>query len=65
MLKECPIKRLDITGNDFPKKIKKAYSEIFKEEGQLSKFDDDEDDEDEVTRLFEEMKIWIWVWMLN
>ena len=25
VLKECPIKRLDITGNDFPKKIKKAY----------------------------------------
>lgn len=57
VLKECPIKRLDITGNDFPKKVKKAYSEIFKEEGQLSRFDEGDDDEEEVTRLFEEMKI--------
>jgi hypothetical protein len=29
VLKECPLKRLDITGNDFNKKVKKAYSEAF------------------------------------
>ena len=57
ILKECPIKKLDITGNDFPKKIKKAYSQAFKEEGQLSRFDDDGDDEEQVSRLFEEMRI--------
>lgn len=57
VMKTCPLKRLDITGNDFPKKVKKAYSEAFKEEGVLSKFDDDEDDEEEVLRLFEELKI--------
>lgn len=39
-MKECPLKRLDITGNDFPKKVKKAYSEAIKE-GVLSRFDDD------------------------
>lgn len=39
------MKRLDITGNDFSKKVKKAYSEAFKEaEGVLSKFDDDGDE---------------------
>lgn len=58
VLKQCPIKRLDISGNDFPKKIQKAYSEAFGEPGQLSKFDEDEEDEeDEMLRLFEEMKI--------
>jgi len=56
-MKECPLKRLDITGNDFGKKVKKAYSEAIKE-GVLSRFDDDEDEEEEVLRLFEEMKIW-------
>lgn len=45
-MKNCPLKRLDITGNDFSKKVKKAYSEAFKEaEGVLSRFDDDEDEE--------------------
>lgn len=40
------MKRLDITGNEFSKKVKKAYSEAFKDtEGVLSKFDDDEDEE--------------------
>lgn len=52
VMKECPLKRLDITGNDFGKKVKKAYSEAFPE-GVLSKFDDDEDEEEEVLRLFE------------
>ena len=56
VMKECPLKRLDITGNDFPKKVKKAYSQAIKE-GVLSRFDDDEDEEDEVLRLFEEMRI--------
>jgi len=55
-MKECPLKRLDIPGNDFGKKVKKAYSEAIKE-GVLSRFDDDEDEEEEVLRLFEEMKI--------
>ena len=50
------MKRLDITGNDFPKKVKKAYTEAFAE-GVLSRFDDDEDEEEEVLRLFEELKI--------
>ena len=58
MVKECPIKRLDITGNDFNKKTKKAFDEVFAEKGVLSKYEDDEEDEEEeVTRLFEEMKI--------
>ena len=30
VMKECPLKRLDITGNDFGKKVKKAYSESIK-----------------------------------
>jgi hypothetical protein len=47
VLKECPLERLDITGNDFPKKVKKAYSEAFPEKGVLSKFDEDEDDDEE------------------
>lgn len=45
VMRSCPMKRLDITGNDFSKKVKKAYSEAFKEaEGVLSKFDDDGDE---------------------
>jgi hypothetical protein len=55
VLKECPLKRLDITGNDFGKKLKKAYSEAFPTEGVLSKFEDD--DEEEVLKLFEELRI--------
>lgn len=58
MLKECPLKRLDITGNDFSKKVKKAYSTAFPNAGVLSRFDDDdEDEEEEVVKLFEELKI--------
>ena len=45
VMKECPLKRLDITGNEFGKKVKKAYSEAIKE-GVLSRFDDDEDEEE-------------------
>ena len=51
------MKRLDITGNDFKKKVKKAFSEAFPDEGVLSKFDDDDDDEEEVPRLFEEPRV--------
>ena len=51
------MKRLDIVGNDFNKKTKKAFEEVFGGKGVLSKFDDDEEDEEEVTRLFEEMKL--------
>jgi hypothetical protein len=52
VVKECPsLKRLDITGNDFNKSTKKKFTEFFEEkEGVLSKFEDD--DEEEVTRLF-------------
>ena len=46
VVKQCPLKRLDILGNDFPKKLKKAYSEAFPEAGVLSKFEEDDDDED-------------------
>ena len=53
-MKKCPLKRLDITGNDFSKTIKKKYIEAF-DEKILSKFEDDDDEE--VTRLFEELKI--------
>ena len=49
-MKECPLKRLDIEGNDFGKKLKKAYSEAIKE-GVLSRFEEDEDEEEEVLRL--------------
>lgn len=58
VVKECPnLKRLDITGNDFSKSTKKKYTEAFEgKEGVLSKFEDD--DEEDVTRLFEELKIW-------
>jgi hypothetical protein len=50
------LKRLDITGNDFNKSTKKKYTEAFEgKEGVLSKFEDDDDEE--VTRLFEEPKI--------
>ena len=56
VMKVCPLKRFDITGNDFGKKLKKLYCESF-QEGILSKFDDDEDEEEEVLRLFEELKI--------
>ena len=55
VVRECPMKRLDITGNDFSKKVKKAYSEAFPTEGVLSKFEDD--DEEEMLKLFEELKI--------
>ncbi len=57
MVKECPnLKRLDITGNEFGKGLKKKYTEAFEgKEGVLSKFDDD--DEEEVVRLFEELKV--------
>lgn len=51
VLKTCPLKRLDIVGNDFSKKVKKAYTEGIAA-GVLSRFDDDDDDE-EVVRLFE------------
>ena len=57
VIRECPLKRLDITGNDFNKKTKKNYEEVFSGKGILSKFDDDEEDEEEITRLFEEMKL--------
>ena len=49
------MKRLDIAGNDFSKKVKKAYSEAFPSAGVLSKFEDD--DEEEVLKLFEELRI--------
>jgi hypothetical protein len=55
VVRECPLKRLDIAGNDFSKKVKKAYSEAFPHEGVLSKFEDD--DEEEVLKLFEELRI--------
>ena len=44
MVKECPnLKRLDITGNEFSKSLKKKYTEAFEgKEGVLSKFDDDD-----------------------
>lgn len=44
-MKQCPLKRLDVLGNDFPKKVKKAFTEAIPEPGVLSKFEDDEDDE--------------------
>jgi hypothetical protein len=50
-MRVCPLKRLDITGNDFNKKVKKAYTEAITQEGVLSKFEDEEDEE-EVLRLF-------------
>lgn len=46
-MKECPIKRLDITGNDFNKKTKKAYEKAFEGNNVLSKFDDDDEDDEE------------------
>ena len=52
VMKECPLIRLDITGNDWGKKVKKAYTEAIKE-GVLSRFEDDEDEEEEMLRLFE------------
>ena len=53
VMRVCPLKRLDITGNDFNKKVKKAYTEAITQEGVLSKFEDEEDeDEEEVLRLF-------------
>lgn len=57
VVKECPnLKRLDITGNDFSKGLKKKYTEAFEgKEGVLSKFKDDDDEE--VLRLFEELKV--------
>lgn len=55
------MKRLDIVGNDFNKKTKKVFEEVFGGKGVLSKFDDDEEDEEEVTRLFEEMKLWCYL----
>jgi hypothetical protein len=58
VLKQCPLKRLDITGNDFNKKVKKAYAAAFPTAGVLSRFDDDDEDgEEEVLKLFEELKI--------
>jgi hypothetical protein len=57
VLRQCPLKRLDITGNDFNKKVKKAYAAAFPT-AVLSRFDDeDEDGEEEVLKLFEELKI--------
>jgi hypothetical protein len=55
VLQECPLKRLDITGNDFSKSVKKAYTKAFTNESVLSKFEDD--DEEEVAKLFEEPRI--------
>lgn len=46
VVRECPMKRLDIVGNDFNKKTKKAYEEVFGGKGILSKFDDDEEEEE-------------------
>lgn len=43
--KECPMKRLDITGNDFKKKVKKEYESVYEDKGVLSKFEDDDSDE--------------------
>jgi hypothetical protein len=44
-LKKCPLKRLDITGNDFSKTVKKQYSEAIAKDV-LSKFDDNEEDDE-------------------
>jgi hypothetical protein len=41
VMKVCPLNRLDITGNDFNKKVKKAYTEAITQEGVLSKFEDE------------------------
>lgn len=50
---------MDVLGNDFKKKVKNLFSETF-EAKILSKFDEDDDDEDEVTRLLEDLKIWLY-----
>ncbi len=54
VLKECPLKRIDLVGNEFSKKLQKKIVSSF-EEGVVSSFEDD--DEEEVLRLLEEMKI--------
>lgn len=52
VVKKCPMKRLDITGNDFKKKVKKEYESAYEDKGVLSKFeDDDSDEQQEITRL--------------
>jgi hypothetical protein len=38
VLKECPIKRLDVLGNEFKKKLKVEYRTAFPDAGVLSKF---------------------------
>lgn len=38
VLKDCPIKRLDILGNEFKKKLKVEYSTAFPDACVLSKF---------------------------
>lgn len=50
VVKVCPLKRLDITGNDFEEEVQEAYSAAFPTAGVLSKFEDD--DEEEVLKLF-------------
>ena len=62
VLKLCPLRRLNIVGNDFPKKVKKAYTNEFQGKASagkpvLSNYSDDEDDDDEVTRLLSNLTI--------
>jgi hypothetical protein len=41
VLKECPLKRIDLVGNEFSKKLQKKIIASF-EEGVVSSFEDDD-----------------------
>ena len=62
MLKLCPLKKLNVVGNDFSKKVKRAYTNEFKgkvnaQKPVLSKYSDDDEDEEDITRLLANLKI--------
>ncbi len=55
VLSKCPLKKLDIIGNDFEEELQEAYAKALPATVD-AKYEEEEDAED-VLRLFEELKI--------
>lgn len=58
-MKKHPLVKLDISGNEFSKKIQKLYTEELKDKNLKLKFeDDDEEEEDELANALSQLTIW-------
>lgn len=58
VLKIHPLTKLDIVGNEFTKKVQKAFTEELKDKNLILKFEDDsEQEEDELTNALAQLTI--------